>query len=117
MRKPAQYVYVAKVGEWAKVGIARDVKARAKQLFYHHKMDVEVVRVWRVGAKALDVETLCIREMWDRRAAYGREFFMVPVEELAARVSEIVRCVRSGAVRGRRVSIHAGAEAQEVEER
>ena len=56
MRQPSRYVYVAQVGEWAKVGITSDTVARGKRIAYETGLPVEMVKRWILAHKVMQAE-------------------------------------------------------------
>lgn len=96
MRQPSKYVYVAQVGEWAKVGITSDTVARGKRIACETGLPVEMVKRWRVSANARHVEAICIYGLRKKLAPLGRECFAITAAELIEAVEDAIARVRAG---------------------
>lgn len=92
----AQYVYVAQVGVWSKVGITNDVARRMKRLALETGLEVALIKRWRVGNLAGDVEAICIYDLRSHLAPLGREFFTLSTDDLIVAVEKSIRRVRCG---------------------
>lgn len=90
-----EYVYVGDAVEWVKIGIAANVKRRAKELHYYGVK--RIVRTWHRPDDCRQVEFQVRWLLRDKKApTRGQECFSVTPDEAVAIVEQAISDVEMG---------------------
>ncbi len=110
-KRPSNFVYVATVGDWTKIGVSSDVARRAKILCAEQSKCVHMVRTWDIGHRAIHVERAAHDVFRNQRAPFGTEYFTVEASTAIAAVDAVIvqmfgRPIRSKASKASATGTH-----------